>query len=127
MQAGEVKYYQRTFTNEEVIQFGELTQNTALVHLETDSRGRLMVQGLLTASLHIKIGADLNLIGQQTDIKFVSPVYTGDTITCRLLVERIEEVRKGKKVWCSWICTNQNNETVLMGSAIGVCLISLDR
>lgn len=124
MKTGEVIRYQRTFTYEEVIQFGELTQNKAAVHVETDSRGRLMVQGSLTASLPIKICADLNIIGQETDLKFVSPVYTGDTINCRLLIEGIEEVRKGTKVWCSWTCTNQDNETVLTGNAIGICLIA---
>ena len=122
MKASEVIFYQRTFTNEEVIQFGELTQNKASVHVETDSRGRLMVQGSLTASLPIKICADLNIIGQETDLKFVAPVFTGDTITCRLLVEGVEVVRKGTRVWCSWICTNQDNETVLTGNSRGICL-----
>lgn len=122
MNVGEVIVYQRTFTNEEVLLFAELTQNKAPVHIVPDSRGRLMVHGLLTASLSIKIGADQNLIGQQVDMKFVSPVYTGDTITCLLTVERIEEVKKGTKMWCTWVCTNQLNETVLTGSASGVCL-----
>ncbi|MCB8817853.1 hotdog family protein [Desulfosporosinus shakirovi] len=120
MKVGEVFKYRRKFTNLEVRIFGELTENTALVHLETDPLGRLMVQGLLTASLPIKIGTDLNLIGCQMEMKFVSPVYTEDTITCSSLIERIEEIRKGTKIWCSWKCTNQNNETVLIGSAIGI-------
>ncbi len=122
MKVGEIFSYQRSFTNEEVIQFGELTQNKAPVHVETDSRGRLMVHGLLTASLPIKIGADLNMIGQEVDLKFMFPVYTGDTITCQLLIEEIEPKKKGTKVWSSWICTNQDNETVLTGKASGIRL-----
>ncbi|WAA12895.1 hypothetical protein [Fervidibacillus halotolerans] len=43
--------WSRTFTKEDVLQFGELTGDQGDHHIHPDEKGRLMVQGLLTASI----------------------------------------------------------------------------
>lgn len=50
--------------------------------MEKDEQGRLMVHGLLTASIGTKIGGDLNYIARNMNLDFLRPVFTGDTITC---------------------------------------------
>ncbi len=124
METGDTITRERTFTNEEIILFGELTHNTGTVHKEPDESGRLMVQGLLTASLITEIGGELNFLGNQMNFNFVRAVYAGDMITCKLRLDRIEESAKRTKAWASYECTNQNNETVLTGDGKGI-LISL--
>lgn len=89
---GDVITYERTFTNEDVLQFGEITRDQQDIHTEPDEEGRLVVQGLLTGSLMTKIGGDLNYIARTMTYEFERPVYTGETITCEWTVEsRVDE------------------------------------
>jgi len=122
LKAGEVLTGQRRFTHEEVILFGELSQNKGFVHIEPDASGRLMVQGLLTASLSTKIGGDLNCLAKEMTFIFIRPVYTGDTITCKFYIDCTDKAVKGTKVWFSYECSNQNDEKILTGSGKGIIL-----
>ncbi len=120
MKIGDSFVKQRTFTNEEIIAFGELTRNTGRVHTEPDELGRLMVQGLLTASLITDVGAELGLMGQAMNLNFLRPVYSGDSITCTLRLERVEESNKSFNLLFSCEFLNQNNKKVLTGEGRGV-------
>lgn len=124
MKIGDVITRQRTFTNQENFLFGELTKNTGLVHQVPDELGRLMVQGLLTASLLTEIGGEINLLAREMNFRFLRPVYTGDTITCALRVDKLQEMGEAKKIWVSWELINQNNEPVLTGDGKGILLNS---
>ncbi|GGF25383.1 hypothetical protein GCM10010954_25340 [Halobacillus andaensis] len=53
---GDVYRWERNFTEDEVLQFGEMSGDQGRHHVERDQRGRLMVQGLITASIATKIG-----------------------------------------------------------------------
>lgn len=84
---GSVITYERTFTAEDVLAFGEFTGDQQAIHTEPDDEGRLFVQGLLTGSLMTKIGGDLSFIARTMDFEFRRPVFTGETITCEWTVE----------------------------------------
>ncbi|MER2141043.1 MAG: enoyl-CoA hydratase, partial [Priestia megaterium] len=58
--AGDTFTWQRTFQEEEIMQFAEMTGDRGKHHIERDEKGRLMVHGLMTASIGTKIGGDLN-------------------------------------------------------------------
>lgn len=120
MKIGDVITRRRTFTNPEVILFGELTKNTGLIHQVPDELGRLMVQGLLTASLLTEIGGELNLLAREMNFKFIRPVYTGDTITCVLRIDKLQETGNITKIWTSWELITQNKELVLAGNGEGI-------
>lgn len=122
MEVGDTITKQRTFTNEEIIAFGELTRNTGLVHIEPDEFGRLMVQGLLTASIITEIGGELGLLGQNMNFSFVRAVYTGDTITCNLHIDRIEELDRSSNIFFSSEFINLNNKIVLTADGKGVLI-----
>ncbi len=120
MKIGDVITRQRTFTNQEILLFGELTRNAGLVHQIPDELGRLMVQGLLTASLLTEIGGELNLLAREMNFIFLRPVYSGDIITCVLKIDNLQQMSKVTKIWVSWEFINQNKEPVLTGNGEGI-------
>jgi acyl dehydratase len=88
---GDILTHERTFTVEDVSEFGEITGDQQSIHTDPDEDGRLVVQGLLTGSLMTKIGGDLGYIARTMEYDFRLPVHTGETITCRWTVESVEE------------------------------------
>ncbi len=89
--AGDVITHERTFTVDEVREFGRITGDQQAIHTEPDDDGRLVVQGLLTGSLMTKIGGDLSYIARTMEYEFLQPVYTGESITCEWTVESATE------------------------------------
>ncbi|MFO7927990.1 MaoC/PaaZ C-terminal domain-containing protein [Natronomonas sp.] len=88
---GDVITHERTFTIEDVREFGEITGDRQSIHTDPDEDGRLIAQGLLTGSLMTKIGGDLSYIAQTMTYEFRRPVFTGETITCEWTVESVAE------------------------------------
>jgi len=120
LEVGQRATYQRTFTSEDVKAFADLSGDKGIHHIEPDSKGRIMVQGLLTATIPTKLGGDLNYIARRVVIDFVRPVFAGDTITCESTVERVESVEGRLNVSLSFLCRNQHGKEVLQGSTEGV-------
>lgn len=120
IQSGDVIAWERTFSNEEIRTFGELSGDKGIHHVRPDERGRLMVQGLLTATLPTKIGGDLSYIANEMLFQFQKAVYAGDTIRCEVLLEEVEPGERWLRLTCSWTCTNQEGEVVMTGRSHGV-------
>lgn len=110
---GEVHTYERTFTNEDVRQFGEVSGDQQAIHTEPDEEGRLVVQGLLTATLPTKIGGDLSYIARTMEFDFYKPVYTENTIRCEWTNKSVEEQEDRYTVTSSVVCTNEDDEAVM--------------
>lgn len=110
---GEVYVYERTFTNEDVRQFGDVSGDQQDIHTEPDEEGRLVVQGLLTATLPTKIGGDLSYIARTMEFDFRKPVYTGNTIRCEWTNETVEEREDRYDVTSSVVCTDEDDEPVM--------------
>src|SRR5579875_3640971 len=91
MQVGDVSAWERIFTIEEVRQFGQISGDLGVHHVEPDAQGRLLVQGLLTATLPTKLGGDLNLLASSLSFEFRRPVFTGDTVRCENTVTFLEK------------------------------------
>lgn len=88
---GETHTYERAFTREDVRQFAEVSGDTQPRHVEPDDEGRLLVHGLLTATLPTKIGGDLEVLATRMDFHFERPVYAGEPVTCTWRNERVTE------------------------------------
>ena len=71
---GDVHTVERTFTHEDVERFGEVSGDRQAIHTEPDDEGRLMVQGLLTATLPTAIGGDLGVLARTMEYEFREPV-----------------------------------------------------
>ncbi|MDG5760552.1 MaoC/PaaZ C-terminal domain-containing protein [Natronococcus sp. A-GB1] len=117
---GETYAFERTFTTEEVRQFAELSRDTQPRHTEPDEEGRLLVHGLLTATLPTKIGGDLEVLASEMSFEFRRPVYTGDRIVCTWSYEEVEEVEDRYDLVAAVDCENDAGETVLTATVEGL-------
>lgn len=117
---GDVHEFERTFTTEDVEQFAALSRDTQPQHVEPDEDGRLMVHGLLTATLPTKIGADLEVLAHTMEFTFHRPVYTGETIHCTWTNESVEAREDRYWLEADLECRNEDGETAVSGSISGV-------
>ena len=120
IKVGDVFKYERRFTEEEVFEFANITGDKGRHHMEYDENGRLMVHGLLTASIGTKVGEELHYIARELVSEFIRPVFAGDTITWELTLTNVEQMEGYKKVSIESVYRNQNEKTVLVGTSYGV-------
>jgi 3-hydroxybutyryl-CoA dehydratase len=115
----------RTFTQEDVERFAELSGDRHPAHLDDDYAratrfGGRVVHGMLTASLlsaanALLLGVPGAITVEQT-LRFLRPVRAGDTITARS--EVVEILPRQRRLRCRTTCVNQLGELVLAGEAI---------
>jgi acyl dehydratase len=120
LKSGDSFSWQRTFSEEETLMFAELTGDRGRHHMQRDEQGRLMVHGLLTASIGTKLGGDLNYIAREMISEYLRPVFTGDTITCELTITDVVPQEGFKKVAMTSVYRNQHGKEVLIGSSHGI-------
>ncbi|SFD44374.1 Acyl dehydratase [Lentibacillus persicus] len=126
LKAGDVIEFERRFTKADVELFTKSSRDEGAHHLTPDEKGRLVVQGLLTATLPTKIGGDYNVLARHMNFEFLRPVFTEDTIRCEVTIEENErqETKNRTSIVASFICTNQKQKHVLKGNFSGVILDS---
>ncbi|URM32592.1 MaoC family dehydratase N-terminal domain-containing protein [Cytobacillus firmus] len=123
LNVGDVITFERTFTKRDVELFTKISGDEGIHHITPDEQGRLVVQGLLTATLPTKIGGDANVLARTMNFEFLRPVFTGDTILCEVTIDRYEEKDQNRMaIAASFLCTNQNEKQVLKGNFAGVIL-----
>ena len=120
MHVGDVTFFERTFTVEEVKQFGQISGDLGIHHVQSDAQGRVLVQGLLTATLPTKLGGDLNFLARKMTLEFLRPVFTGDTIRCESTTEYIEKQADRTAMVFAIVCRNQLGKEVLTGHIHGI-------
>lgn len=116
---GDVYTYERTFTTADVREFAELSEDRQPRHLEPDDEGRLLLHGLLTATLVTKIGGDHEVMATRMDFEFQRPVYTGQLVRCRWTNESVERQSDRINLEISAECTVAE-EVVLDGAIEGI-------
>jgi len=123
LKVGNTIRFERTFTKEDVEIFTKVSKDEGNHHTNPDEFGRLIVQGLLTATLPTKIGGDYNVLARTMNFEFLRPVYTGDTISCEVTIARLEKKENNRiSILATFVCTNQNEKQVLNGNFSGVIL-----
>jgi acyl dehydratase len=90
LDAGTTVTHERTFTPAEVRTFTTVSGDEGDHHVETDDEGRLLVQGLLTATLPTKVGGDLNVLASRMEFGFRRPVYTGQHVACEVTFTTVD-------------------------------------
>jgi len=100
--------------------FAELSGDRGIHHVVADIQGRIMVQGLLTATIPTKLGGDMNYIAGHIVYDFARPVFVGDTITCVGTVKGVEPAEGRLNVSLSFVCHNQDGKEVLRGTTEGI-------
>ncbi len=125
MQVGDTLTWSRTFTEEEIRLFANLSGDEGEHHLRPDEQGRLMAHGLLTATLPTKIGGDMNFIARELTFNFIRPVFAGDTIVCEVTLLALEPADQFTRVRSKWVCRNQHAKEVMTGEARGVIRVNV--
>src|SRR6185437_14033161 len=90
LKVGDIIKFERTFTVRDVELFTEISGDEGIHHLTPDEQGRLVIQGLLTATLPTKVGGDHSVLARTMNFEFLRPVFTGDTIICEVKIEKYE-------------------------------------
>ena len=111
----------RTFTEEETRAFGDLTRDYNPIHYDSRFAGAkklngLICHGLLVASLVTEVGGQIGWLASGMGLRFLRPVFFGDTITCRLTVTEVDGRGRAKG---HAVLTNQHGTTVLEASLAG--------
>ncbi|ASN06387.1 hotdog family protein [Virgibacillus necropolis] len=120
---GDVITFERSFTEEEVELFTKVSGDEGSHHVTPDEKGRLVVQGLLTATLPTKVGGDYNVLARNMNFEFLRPVFTDDTIKCDVKIEKYEKQKNNRTaIMATFTCKNQNEIEVLKGDFSGVIL-----
>lgn len=122
---GEFATVSKTISETDIYLFAGITGDFNPAHVDeeyakTTVFKRRIAHGMLTAGLisHI-LGMKLpgpGAIYLQQQVRFLAPVFVGDTITAR--AEVIEIISEKKRVRMRTTCTNQAGETVLDGEAL---------
>ena len=120
MKVGDVTSWQRTFTEDDVRLFNTISGDEGVHHVTPDEQGRLMIHGLLTATLPTKIGGDMNFIAREMKFQFHRPVFAGDTVSCEVTIVALEPADKYTNVRSEFVCRNQLGKEVMSGYALGV-------
>lgn len=114
----------KTFTDDDIKRFADVTGDHNPVHLDEDYAattmfGRRIAHGMLTASLISAVlandfpGNGTIYLGQE--LKFKKPVFINDTITCTVTLTAINAERR--ILTLETVCTNQDEVVVLTGEA----------
>lgn len=122
---GEQASLSKTITDHEIKQFAMLSEDHNPVHLDEEFArrtrlGRRVAHGMLGASLiSAVIGTKLpgpgSIYLSQT-LRFLKPVYIGDTITAQVTVIGVREDKP--IITLETVCYNQDNELVITGEAV---------
>jgi 3-hydroxybutyryl-CoA dehydratase len=120
MQINDVFTWERTFNEADIQQFSRVSGDEGTHHVVADAQGRVMVHGLLTATLPTKIGGDINFLAREMSFQFHRPVFAGDTVRCEVTVVGLEEAEQYTRLTSNWVCRNQHGQEVMTGSARGI-------
>ena len=120
MKVGDTLSWSRTFTEEDIRLFTQVSGDGGEHHLAPDEKGRLMVHGLLTATLPTRIGGDINFIARELVFRFHRPVFAGDTIECVVTLVEATPGDEYLSVVSDWRCANQFGKEVMTGRGSGI-------
>lgn len=117
---GDVERFSKTMTQTDIVLWVGLTGDMNPVHIDAEygktTRFKdVIVPGLMVAGLISTVMTKLtfgNVYSGQT-LKFLKPVYVGDTITAVATV--VEKMEEKHRVRVKTECFNQRNELVIAG------------
>jgi len=120
--AGDTFSVSRTFREQDVRQFAEISRDYNPIHFEqrfskVKKIDGLICHGLLVASLMTEIGGQIGWLASGMTLQFKKPVYIGDTIRCDFTIIEIDDRGRAK---AEAVFTNESDITVLEAVLIGM-------
>ena len=119
---GQRASFTKTFTDEDVRRFVEITGDSNPLHVDDEFAGRSqfgrrVVHGMLSASIFSTMVGMLlpgtGAIYRSQTIRFLLPVYVGDTVTAHFVVRSVDRARHRLEI-DAWI-ENEAGEHVIEG------------
>ncbi len=115
----------KTFRDEDVRSFAEISGDNNPIHLDDDYAARtrfekrlvhgILTSGMISAVLGTELPGPGSVYISQT-LKFRAPVFIGDTITATVTVSKIREDKPIATF--DTVCTNQDGIVVIKGVAV---------
>jgi acyl dehydratase len=119
---GDVFVTERTFSENDVRTFTTVSRDAGTHHVTPDAKGRLMLQGLLTATLATEFGGSIDYLASEMTFRFHRPAFAGDTIRCEGRCESAHDEPGRRAYEFSFSMKNQHGKEVLSGNVRGVVL-----
>ena len=117
---GETYEIKKVFTKADVEKFIEISDDRNHHHIAPDEKGRVVVHGLLTATLPSIIGGMLSVNGREFHVEWFKPVYTGDELTSILTIDKLDYQAARIKITAAFEIFNQETEKVAAGYFFGL-------
>ena len=120
---GQTASFRKTFTDEDVRRFIEITGDSNPLHVDDEFAaqtqfGRRVIHGMLAASLFSTMVGMLlpgtGAIYRSQTIRFLLPVYVGDTVTAHFVVRSVDRARHRLEI-DAWI-ENESGQHVIEGT-----------
>jgi len=129
LKTGDVLTVRRTFTEEDVLRFADISRDYNPVHFderwtEVKKLNGRICHGLLVAGIITEIGGQIGWLASGMDFRYKKPVYFGDTITCIFTITKIDE--KGRATG-EGVFENQNGAVVLKAVITGILPSAAER
>jgi 3-hydroxybutyryl-CoA dehydratase len=124
LKIGETFSVERLVTDDLIRKFAELSGDFNPIHLDEEVAkrtrfGRRIAHGMLSGALISAVlgneFSERNIVYLSQTLKFVLPVFIGDTVTASATVTNIREDKP--VVTLETVCKNQNGEVVVKGEA----------
>jgi 3-hydroxybutyryl-CoA dehydratase len=127
LRVGDVFSGSRRFTQQDVEAFCKVTRDRNPLHRDEEfarrSRfDRVIVPGLLVASIFGDVLSDWNLVATEVLIQFVGPVYPDDTVEMTIEIDQ----KEGPRLSGNFYCTSRG-DPVLRGVLKGMSIKSVMR
>ncbi len=122
LQVGDSFRTSRTFTDDDVTLFAQISKDYNPVHFDTRfakvrNFPRVICHGLLAASLLTEIGGQIGWLASAINFQFKGPIYVGETITCNWVITAIDQKGRAK---ASVTITKENEIPVIEAEISGI-------
>jgi len=122
---GDRASFSKTVTETDVVLFAGLTGDLNHIHIDATAAAEsffkrrvahgMLIAGLISTVLGTRLPGPGTIYLRQ-DLKFMAPVFIGDTVTATVQVTRVIDDKR--RVVLATSCTNQDGKTVLEGEAL---------
>ena len=122
LQRGDSFTVTRTFTEQDIKQFAEISKDYNPVHFDArfasvkNFKARIC-HGLLVASMLTEIGGQIGWLASAMSFQFKKPVYSGDTISCHFKITKIDGQERAE---AEAVFINQEQTTVMRAVITGI-------
>jgi len=125
IRVGDIAEFTKAVSETDIVAFAEVTGDNQPLHLDdayaakTRFKRRLahgmLSAGFISAALGTKLAPHATVIYLSQSLRFLRPVFPGDTVTAKIEVTAIDAEKRF--VTCKTECVNQDGKPVLTGEA----------